>query len=298
MYPDPDRPRVFGLTDLVVIAAAIAFGVYLWNHVSDVLVYKWDWQFLPQVLWKKPEGAVFGQPNVLLEGLLTTIRLSFWAMLIACVLGLVLGILSTFKRLLPRLTSTTYVAVIRNIPPLVFIFVFYFFISSQLMPALGVDSWARNLGPTGKSVMNLLLGPPEILENLISGVLCLALFEAAYIAEIVRAGLLAVPHGQNEAAQTVGLTRWQSFRYVLLPQALRSVTPPLANQFILLIKNSAIVSLISVQELTFMGTEIAVSTNRRFETWIVVALMYFVLCYGLAWMFARYEKRSRQINGH
>lgn len=295
MYPDPDRPRSFGLIDLLVIAAAIAFGFYLWRHVSEVLVYKWDWQFLPQVLWKKPEGAVFGQPNVLLEGLLTTIRLSFWAMLIACLIGLILGIFATFKRLLPRLTSITYVAVIRNIPPLVFIFVFYFFISAQLMPILGLDSWVRNLGPTGKSIMNLLLGPPEILENLISGVICLALFEAAYIAEIVRAGLLSVPHGQNEAAQTVGLNRWKSFRYVLLPQALRSVAPPLANQFILLIKNSAIVSLISVQELTFMGTEIAVSTNRRFETWIVVALMYFVLCYGLALLFARYEKRSRQL---
>ncbi len=293
MYPDPDRPRKFGLIDLLVIVAALAGCVYLWQHVSEVLVYRWDWNFLPQVLWKKEPGAVFGQPNVLLEGLLTTLRLSLWSMLLACLLGLLLGIFATFSRLLPRLTSIAYVALIRNIPPLVFMFVFYFFISSQLIPALGIDTWARNLEPTGKGIMNLILGPPEILENLISGVICLALFEAAYIAEIVRAGLLSVPRGQSEAAHTVGLGQFQTFIYVLLPQALRSVAPPMANQFILLIKNSAIVSLISVQELTFMGTEIAVSTNRRFETWIVVALMYFVLCYGLASLFSHYEKRAR-----
>ena len=161
------------------------------------------------------------------------------------------------------------------------------------IPAMGIDAWARNLGDDGRTIMSWLLGPADILENLISGVLCLALFEAAYIAEIVRAGLMSVPAGQGEAASTVGLTRWQSFRYVLLPQALRAVTPPLANQFILLIKNSAIVSLISVQELTFMGAEIAVSTNRRFESWIAVAVLYFVLCYGLALLFARWERRAR-----
>ncbi|MEM9197454.1 MAG: amino acid ABC transporter permease, partial [Pseudomonadota bacterium] len=197
-------------------------------------------------------------------------------------------------RLLPRLVAMAYVGLIRNVPPLVFIFVFYFFISSQIIPALGVDAWARNLSDEGGAVMNLLLGPPVILENLISGVLCLAMFEAAYICEIVRAGIRSVPHSQTEAAQSLGLRPLQVFRLVVLPQALRAVTPPMANQFIMLVKNSAIVSLISVQELTFIGTEIAVSTGRRFETWIVVAVMYFILCYGLAWAFARMETRMRR----
>ena len=189
--------------------------------------------------------------------------------------------------------SLSYVGLIRNIPPLVFIFVFYFFISGQLIPALGIDVWARELGDDGKWVMGLILGPSALLENLISGVICLAMFEAAYISEVVRAGILSVPVSQTEAAKSLGLRPFPVFRLVVLPQALRAVAPPMANQFILLVKNSAIVSLISVQELTFIGTEIAVSTGRRFETWIVVALMYFVLCYGLAIWFARLERRSR-----
>jgi len=286
------------MIDAALILAVIAAGAYAWLRVSDVLVYKWDWNFLPGVLFRRDESSGWLEPNLLLEGLLTTIRLAFWSMVIAFVLGLVLGVMATMRRLLPRLVAFGYVGVIRNVPPLVFIFVFYFFISSQIVPALGIDVWARNLGPTGAQTMGWLLGPPDILENLISGVLCLAMFEAAYIAEIVRAGIQSVPETQTEGARSLGLSRYQTFRLVILPQALRAVTPPLANQFILLVKNSAIVSLISVQELTFVGTEIAVSTGRRFETWITVAVMYFILCYGLAFLFARMERRMRMREAH
>lgn len=298
MYPDPDRPRRIGLLDVIVIAALVAFVIYTWNNVSNVLAYKWNWQFLPQVLFLRDESSGWWKPNLLLEGFLTTIRLSIWSMVLACILGVLLGVMSTLRRLLPRLTAYTYVGLIRNIPPLVFIFIFYFFISSQIVPALGIDTWARELGPSGKNTMNWLLGPPSLLENLISGVLCLAMFEAAYISEITRAGIQSVPVSQHEGAASVGLSKLQSFRLVILPQALQAVTPPMANQFIMLIKNSSIVSLISIQELTFTGTEIAVSTGRRFETWIVVALMYFVLCYGLALFFKRMERKQQQLKAH
>jgi polar amino acid transport system permease protein len=232
-------------------------------------------------------------PNLLLEGLLTTIRLSLWAMLFASLLGLALGAMAASRRLLPRLVAVAYVGLVRNMPPLVFIFVFYFFLSSQFIPALGVDVWSRSLGPTGAAVVSAVFGPPALLENFVSGALCLALFEAAYICEIVRAGIGAVPDEQREAARSLGLGRLQTFRLVVLPLALRAVSPPMANQFIMLVKNSAIVSLISVQELTFIGTEVAISTDRRFETWLVVAGMYFVLCYGLSRLFARMERRLR-----
>jgi len=293
VYPDPDRPRTVGAIDVVILVALIVVAVVLWSRVSDVLVYRWNWEFLPKALITRSEAGGW-RPNLLLEGLLTTLRLSLWAMLFASVLGLLLGVLATRIRLLARLVAFGYVGLIRNIPPLVFIFVFYFFISSQLMPLFGIDTWARQLGDDGRAVVGWVLGPPDLLENLLAGVFCLAMFEAAYIAEVVRAGIRSVPPGQIEGAASLGLRPVQVFRLVVMPQALRAVAPPLANQFILLIKNSAIVSLISVQELTFIGTEIAVSTGRRFETWIVVAVMYFVLCYALAFWFARLERRGRQ----
>jgi polar amino acid transport system permease protein len=215
-------------------------------------------------------------------------------MLAASILGVFLGVMSTRVRLLPRLTTMAYVGLVRNMPPLVFIFIFYFFLSAQLIPALGVDVWARNVSDESAALVGIILGPPALAENLISGVLCLALFEAAYICEIVRAGISAVPESQKEAARSLGLRPLQVFRLVTLPQALAAVTPPMANQFIMLVKNSAIVSLISVQELTFIGTELSVSTGRRFETWIAVAVMYFALCWGLSRLFAAWERRIRR----
>lgn len=292
MYPDPDRKRRFGWLDALILGLLALALWYVWHRVSDVLVYKWRWEFLPRVLFRQNDNG-WWEPNILLEGFLVTLRLSIWSMLIASAIGIALGVLATRVRLLPRLTATAYVGLIRNIPPLVFIFIFYFFITSQLAPLIGLDSWAREMGDGTRAAVNWLLGPPELLENLIAGILCLAMFEAAYIAVIVRAGLQSVPKSQTEAAESLGLSPWQTFRLVTFPQALRAVTPPMANQFIMLVKDSSIVSLISVQELTFAGTEIANSTQRRFETYIVVALLYFLLCFALSRLFARAERRAR-----
>lgn len=296
MYPDPSRKSRFGLLDVVIIGAVAGFVGYLWYRVSDVLVYRWDWTFLPRAL-VRPSDTGGWEANLLLEGLLTTIRLSIWAMLIASILGVILGILASRHRLLPRLTSTAYVGLIRNVPPLVFLFVFYFFVSSQIIPALGIDVWSRNLGPTAEGIVGFLAGPPRRLENFIAGVISLAMFEAAYIAVIIRAGIESVSKSQVEAAESLGLRPVQVFRLVIFPQALHAVTPPLANQFIMLVKDSSIVSLISVTELTFVGTEIAVSSQRRFETYIVVAAFYFILCFALSRFFARLERRQRRARG-
>lgn len=294
LWPDPGRARRFGWLDAVIIALVLALVVYVYGRVTDVLVYKWDWSFLPSFFIRFDEETGGWRINILLQGFLTTIRLSIWAMALALIVGLVMGAMRTAKRLLPRMIAGTYVGLIRNIPPLVFIFVFYFFISSQLMPLLGIDRWARSLDESEGVVVTFLFGEPKLLENLISGILCLAMFEAAYITEILRAGIQAIPKGQIEAGQSLGLSRYHVFRDVVLPQALQKVTPPLANQFIMLIKNSAIVALISIQELTFLGTEISVSTRKPFETWITVAAMYFILCYALALLFSRIERRLRR----
>ena len=98
--------------------------------------------------------------------------------------------------------------------------------------------------------------------------------------------------GQWEAARAVGLSPLNVLRDIIFPQAIRKILPPLAGQFITLIKDSAIVSLISIQELTFLATEVASTTTKVFETWIIVGAMYFVLCYSFATLFGHLEKRS------
>ena len=226
-----------------------------------------------------------------MKGLFTTIRLAIWSIVLAAIIGFVMGVMRTSQRLFPRLLSLMYVELIRNIPPVVFIFVFYFFISSQIPPILGLDDLTRDSSPVLLTVLDYLFGPPELLSNLVAGIICLALFEGAYVTEIVRAGIQAIPKGQVEAGMSVGLSRMQLMRYVILPQAIQRVLPPLASQFIILIKDSSIVSLISIQELTFLAMELATSTQRVFEVWVFVAGMYFVISYACAFWFSRLEKR-------
>jgi len=137
----------------------------------------------------------------------------------------------------------------------------------------------------------LLFGDPRLIENFASGLLCLALFEAAYIAEIVRAGIESIPKGQWEAAASLGLNRRRVLSKVVLPQAVMRTLPPMCNQFVSLVKDSSIVSLVSIQELTFMATDIAVSTTRIYEVWLTVAAVYFAVCFLLSLAFARLERR-------
>lgn len=286
-----NRRRRIHWLDVVILTGVVLLIGFVFYRVEAVLNYRWDWTFLPGYLIRWDARQEAWVANILMQGLFTTIRRAIWSIILAALIGTVLGVMRTSKRLLPRLISRGYVELIRNIPPLVFIFIFYFFISSQIMPLLGVDAWVRQASPETLRVMSWLLGPPALMENVISGIICLALFEAAYVTEIVRAGIQAIPRGQIEAGQSIGLGRYQLMRHVVLPQAIQKVVPPLAGQFITLIKDSSIVSLISIQELTFLGTEVAVSTTRVFETWIAVAGMYFVVCYSLAVLFARLEHR-------
>jgi len=107
----------------------------------------------------------------------------------------------------------------------------------------------------------------------------------------VRAGIQAIPKGQVEAARALGLSRWITLRKVILPQAVARVVPPLAGQGISLVKDSSIISLISIQELSFLGNEVAATTNRVFETWLIVAFFYFIVCALLSAGASRLEKR-------
>ena len=287
----PRRKYRIHLLDVVVIALAVAAIAYVAYRVESVLVYTWDWSAIPNYLFRYDEESHRLVPNLLIIGLMTTLRIAFWGMILATVLGVVLGIARTSKRLFPRLVGWAYVGFIRNIPPVPFLFLFYFFISSQIVPLIGIDEFVRNASPSTVSVLELLFGPANLITNFMSGLISLSMMMAAYIAEIVRAGILAIPRGQFEAGQSVGLGRMQVMRYVVLPQAIQRVIPPLAGQLITLIKDSSLVALISIQELSFMAMEIAISEQRFFEVWIFTGFMYFVVCFSLAMFFHRLERR-------
>ena len=195
------------------------------------------------------------------------------------------------SRLFNRLVGRTYVELIRNVPPLVLIFIFYFFVSDQILPALGVDYFVRNLSAESTSWLTMVTTTPAMFIPFLSGVITIGIFQSAYITEIVRAGIEAIDKGQWDASKALGFDRWQQLRLIILPQALRIMLPPLANEFINTIKYSSIVSIISIQELTFQGMQVMSSTQVTIEVWLTITLMYLLICLTLSIGVHRLEGR-------
>lgn len=284
------------LLDSVVTATLLFFLAYITYRLSVGLHYHWDWSVIPNYLLRWDEEKKRWVTNILLEGFFTTIRLSLWAILFATMIGVVVGILRTRKRLLFRMIGRSYVELIRNIPPLVLVFIFYFFISDQLMLMLGVDEFIRNRSGVVAQCLSFTIAPPALFTSFISGVLTVALFQGAYIAEIVRAGIQSIDNEQWEASAALGFTWQQQMRLIVLPQATRRVLPPLTNEFINTIKYSSIVSIISIQELTFQGMQVMSSTQRTNEVWLTISLMYFLLCFAVSLLARRMESVMAEKN--
>ena len=293
--PAPPRKRLT-VVDYCLFAFVIGLVVYATYQVNDVLVYNWNWGRVLGFIIRYDQETDRIVINLLMQGLFTTIRLAVWATIFASIIGTIMGYWRRCNTLTLRIISRIYVELIRNIPPIVFIFIFYFFISGQLFPALGLDTLNKNSAFMSSGLFHFMFGSPKLFENFLSGMICLAVFEGAYITEIVRAGIQSIDKGQWEASRAIGLSHFNILRDVILPQAIRKILPPLAGQFITLIKDSAIVSLISIQELTFLATEVAATTTKVFETWILVGAMYFILCYSFAYIFAKLEARGARSN--
>ena len=225
------RRRVhFDWLDLAVIMM-ISWAIWWFvDRIDGTLKYRWDWSIIPRFLVKTDLKTGATVPNVLLEGLFTTLRLAVWGLLLAMLIGLVMGMARTSKRLFLRLIAGTYVMLVRNIPPLVFVFIVVFFVASQLLTPLGINNAIARMSPESKFWMSILFGPPRLIENFLSGLVCLSLFAGAYVTEIVRAGIESVPRSQLEAGESLVLTRWEIMRLIIMPQALRKVLPPLAGQ--------------------------------------------------------------------
>jgi polar amino acid transport system permease protein len=278
--------RPFDVVLACIILVALGYAVY---RTNTHLHYKWDWKSVPQYLLRFDEDSGRWVPNVLLLGLYNTIRLSVWGTVLATLIGTIMGLCRVSHSLFSRLIGRTYVELIRNIPPLVLIFIFYYFLSGQLISALGIDSFLSFRSQGFQSAVALFLAPPSMFSAFVSALITLAIFEGAYITEIVRAGIESIEKGTWEAAYTLGLSRWQQMRYVILPLATQRILPPLAGQFISTIKDSAIVSVISIPELTFQGMELMSATYLIFEVWIVITSLYLILTLSLSLAIERWE---------
>ncbi len=277
-----DKKYRLTLLDFFLLALLLGFILFVVYRLTYSLNYKWNWSIIPTYLVRIDDETGRWTANVLLQGLFTTIKLSIWGMIIAAILGLIMGMARTSSKLLLNLISRTYVELIRNTPPLVLVFIFYFFVSDQILPALGIERYIRSLSEEQQGIVSFLAVPKELFIPFLSGTITIGIFQGAYITEIVRAGIQSISIGQWEASSALGLNYWQQLRLIILPQALRRMLPPLANEFINTIKYSSIVSIISIQELTFQGMQVMSSTQVTIEVWLTITFMYLILCLSLS----------------
>jgi len=284
----------FTTIDLILSFLLLSAVIYTVYKLHIGFSYKWNWGAIPQYFLRYDAESENWVTNILLQGFFTTIRLSIWATIFATLIGAAMGLFRVSRSLFRRLIGGTYVGLIRNLPPLIIIFIFYFFIGDQILPLLGVEDFIRNSSEGTQAVFAVFFAPPSLFTAFLSALITLSLFEGAYITEIVRAGIQSIEKGQWEAAAALGFSRWQQMRYVVLPQAVQRILPPLAGQFISTIKDSAIVSVISIQELTFQAMELMASTYLTFEIWITIAIMYLMLTLSCSLAVERLEIYMRK----
>ena len=204
----------------------------------------------------------------LLEGALVTVEVTSMALTLGCLIGLLVGIgRLNPKRRVVYSVCTIYVTFIRGTPLLVQLFIWFFG-----LPQFGL-----------------------LLPAMVCGVLGLGIYSGAYVSEIVRGAIQSIHHGQREAALALGLTPLMSMFKVILPQAIVRMIPPLGNEFIALIKNSALVSLLTIHDLMHEGQKIISVSYRSLEVYLVVALIYLVLTSGVAALLAAYERKLQRI---
>ena len=253
------KSRSFDVVQLIVFSGVL---VWLTLRGADSMNYVWQWHRMPQYLYRIIDGEIILGP--LVDGLFVTLEIGAYSI----VLGLTIGLVTAFLRLSDsfsgRLLAKVYLEVVRNTPLLVQLFVFYF-----------------------------ILGPILEMDRFWIAVVCISFFEGSFASEIMRAGILSVPRGQWEASDSVGLNRGQAYRYVILPQAVPIMLPPLVGILVNLIKHSAIVSVIAVFDLTTTGLDIISETFMAFEVWIVVAAIYLVLTITLSLCVSGLEKYFR-----
>ena len=268
--------------DIIVSILLVGVSIYIIYRVKIGLHYKWNWGSIPQYFFFFDAESGKFKANLFVLGVLTTLRLSIWVAILAIIFGTVIGLFRTSRKLFQNMAGRLYVELVRNIPPIVVIFISYYFFAGWIMSIIGVDEFIRSRSAGMQRIIGILSAPPALFPEFLSAVIALALFEGAYVAEIIRAGIQSIEKGQWEASYSLGLKKWQQMRYVILPQAMQRILPALAGQFISVVKDSSIASVISIQELTFQGTQMMITTYFTIEIWIVVGVLYLVMCLSVS----------------
>lgn len=253
------RSPIFDICQFILLIAGLC---WLAQHSAENIGYNWQWYQIPRYLYTMTDTGIIAGP--LLEGLRITVHISLISLFFALLIGLLTALLRLSNSFVGRSLAVIYLEISRNTPLLIQIFFIYF-----------------------------VLGPALGLERMVSAILALSLFEGAYASEIFRSGIQSVARGQQEAAQSLGLSLYVTYRYIIIPQAVRTVLPPLTSQAISLIKDSALVSTIAIYDLTMQAQALIAESYLTFEIWFTVAAIYLTITLFLSFIVGIMEKRLK-----
>lgn len=216
-----------------------------------------------------------GYYGLMFEGAKTTILISLVALVCGFILGLLICLMKMSKLKILKWPASAYIHILRGTPLFVQIFIIYFG-----LPQFGIQF--PDIGP--------------ISSDFVTGAFALSINSSAYVAEIFRSGIQSVDKGQMEASRSLGLGYVDTMKFVIIPQAVKNILPALANEFITLVKESAIISVIGVQDLMFRAGIVRTSIAKAFEPYIAAAIMYLIITSVLSWLVGKLEKKLAQSN--
>ncbi|MDM8525818.1 amino acid ABC transporter permease [Desulfococcaceae bacterium HSG8] len=248
--------------DIIKFLLVIIGIIWLIARGTERMGYNWQWYRVPRYIFSFEDGKLTAGP--LIDGLMVTFHITGVSMVLTFVFGLVTAFFRLSDSFMARTLARIYLELIRNTPLLVQLLFLYFVLS----PVLDIDRFT-------------------------SAVLALSLFEGAYVSEIFRAGIVSVPKGQWEAAYSLGMNTFHAYQYIILPQAIRRILPPLVSQAVSLIKDSALVSTIAIYDLTMQGQAIIAETYLTFELWFTIAAIYLFITVTLSLGISFMEKRMK-----
>ena len=211
--------------------------------------------------------ALFSNIDVLWQGALVTLLVASLGLVMALVLGIAFGVMSTSHWRVPRAFARAYVEFYQNTPLLIQVFMLF------------------------NAIPLLITG--LFIPVIVIGIIGVGMYHGAYIAEVVRAGIQSIGRGQLEAAMSQGFTYIGAMRHIIIPQAMRIVLPPLTNQAVSLIKNTSVIAIIAGGDLMYAGDSFAGRYGHYGPTYVVVGLLYFLMCFPLAMLARRLEEQTR-----
>ncbi|NMF04096.1 amino acid ABC transporter permease [Clostridium beijerinckii] len=210
--------------------------------------------------------ALFKDFNIFLEGFLTTLEVSILGLILALMLGIIFGVLSTSKIKIFKVINRIYVEVIQNTPLVIQVFFLF-----NGLPYIKV-----------------------VLPVFLIGILGVGVYHGAYISEVVRTGITSIPKGQFEAAKSQGFSHTQTMRYIILPQTVKIIIPPLANQLVNLIKNTSVLAMIAGGDLMYTADSWSSANMYYGPAYVITGALYFIMCYPLAMISRRIELREKK----